>query len=418
MRQNRVFHGMVKEHFDQTIKTAVREYLVVLVLATTAFAFYYIIQDTLSALTNSPGITHFQELLIMGAFYAGVGASATAGAFLSNEFIRRDKLLCSWLFLSIASLLVLTIIDGTSSNTFVVASLIWGVSVGLGMPSSMAYFADTTSTDRRGSVGGVLAFAFIISLFVLAVSLGTLVPVTRIQAFTAWLGISLGILLLFRPMSTYDNITANPKLWSILRNRKLVLYFVPWVIFCLVNSLEAPILKDFFGSVFFNSSVVAEFTISSVSALVGGFFADRLGRKLVAIVGFALLGLGYAILGLFPGFRVSWYLYIVVDGIAWGMFVVVFFIVLWGDLASDETKDKYYLVGGLPYLLSWFVEILVEPYVEVISIYAAFSLASFLLFLAVLPLLYAPETLPERRIKNLQLKQYVEKARKMKEKYT
>jgi hypothetical protein len=50
--------------------------------------------------------------------------------------------------------------------------------------------------------------------------------------------------------------------------------------------------------------------------------------------------------------------------------------------------------------------------------YAIFSVASFFLFLAVIPLMFAPETLPEKTLKERELKQYVEKAKKTKEKYT
>jgi Na+-transporting NADH:ubiquinone oxidoreductase subunit NqrB len=130
-----------------------------------------------------------------------------------------------------------------------------------------------------------------------------------------------------------------------------------------------------------------------------------------------MLGLGYAVLGLFPEFTVSRYLYVAVDGTAWGMFVVIFFMVLWGDLAGSMNKDRYYLIGGLPFLLSWLIQLPVESIAESISIYTAFSFASFFLFLAVLPLLYAPETLPEKKIRDRELKSYIEKAKKAKEKH-
>jgi hypothetical protein len=47
---------------------------------------------------------------------------------------------------------------------------------------------------------------------------------------------------------------------------------------------------------------------------------------------------------------------------------------------------------------------------------AAFSLASFFLFLAILPLIYAPETLPEKRIQERKIKKYAEEAKKVVEK--
>jgi hypothetical protein len=99
------------------------------------------------------------------------------------------------------------------------------------------------------------------------------------------------------------------------------------------------------------------------------------------------------------------------------MFASVFFMTLWGDLSETGQKEKYYVLGGLPYLLSSFLIVIVKPFVTEIETATAFSLASFFLFLAVLPLLYAPETLPEKRIKERELRNYVEKAKKTKEKY-
>jgi MFS family permease len=130
-----------------------------------------------------------------------------------------------------------------------------------------------------------------------------------------------------------------------------------------------------------------------------------------------LLGLEYAFLSLFSATQTTWYIYTLFDGIAWGMFATVFFMTMWGDLAQDNQKERYYLLGGLPYLLASFLSQLVTPFVGAIQTSAAFSLASFFLFLAMLPLIYAPETLSERRIREMELKSYLEKAKKVKEKY-
>jgi hypothetical protein len=99
------------------------------------------------------------------------------------------------------------------------------------------------------------------------------------------------------------------------------------------------------------------------------------------------------------------------------MFAAVFFMTLWGDLAGNNQKERYYLLGGLPYLLTAFLSVIVTPFVAIIPASTAFSLASFFLFVAVLPLMYAPETLSEKRIKDMELKSYLEKAKKVKEKY-
>jgi hypothetical protein len=108
----------------------------------------------------------------------------------------------------------------------------------------------------------------------------------------------------------------------------------------------------------------------------------------------------------------------ILDGLTWGFFFSVCLTVIWGDLGEGHEKEKYYVLGGLPFLLANFVSILVSPYVSVISPTAAFSFASFFLFLAVIPLMYAPETLPEKTLRERELRSYIEKAKKIKEKFT
>ena len=96
--------------------------------------------------------------------------------------------------------------------------------------------------------------------------------------------------------------------------------------------------------------------------------ADRVGRKRVVITGFIILGIEYAILsisGFIGGYgNIMGYLYVCLDGTAWGMFASVFFMTVWGDLAGEGMKEKYYAIGGLPYLLAGFLSILVQPSVS------------------------------------------------------
>jgi MFS family permease len=223
-----------------------------------------------------------------------------------------------------------------------------------------------------------------------------------------------GLILFFYTFK--DKITEStqnvPSFGEVLSKRELIFYLVPWVMFCLVNWMEAPLLEKLFGEL---NSVIGfiEVAISGLFALVGGIIADFSGRKRVIIIGFVILGVEYAVLGLLFEMPVSWYVYTALDSIAWGMFASVFFMTVWGDLAADQQKEKYYVVGALPYLLASFLSILVKPYVGIIPLATAFSLASFFLFLAVLPLTYARETLPEKKIQERELKDYIEKAKKI-----
>ncbi len=93
----------------------------------------------------------------------------------------------------------------------------------------------------------------------------------------------------------------------------------------------------------------------------------------------------------------------------------MFTIVIWGELARFGT-EKYYAVGEAPFFLTQLVYLLFAPYMTLISETSAFSLAAFFLFIAIIPLLYVHETLPEKKIQQRQLKIYTEEALKLKEK--
>ena len=205
-------------------------------------------------------------------------------------------------------------------------------------------------------------------------------------------------------------------LLGIIRERTVFLYFVPWFLFTIVNFVEQPLLEQHFGANLYSQYMMAGILITSVSAFLGGAICDYKGRKVSGILGFILLGIGYAFLTLLPGTQVSQILWTLLVGVAWGVLYVTFIFVVWGDISEGKTQEKYYLLGGMPFLLSNLISVLVKPFAEFVPITASFSLASFFLFLAILPLLYAPETLPEKVMKDRELKNYIEKAQKEVEK--
>jgi len=176
-------------------------------------------------------------------------------------------------------------------------------------------------------------------------------------------------------------------------------------------------LKNSFGLDFYTFTQLTSAIVVCSFAFISGALSDFVGRKRVITSGFVALGLGYAMIGFAPTNLFSWYLWIVADGIAWGTFFTVFILVLWGDLSNPGFREKYYLLGNIPFFLTSFIQLFLAPFVALMEPSSAFSVAAFFLFLAVLPLMYAPETLPERKIRLRQLRSYVEAAKKVREKY-
>ena len=88
-------------------------------------------------------------------------------------------------------------------------------------------------------------------------------------------------------------------------------------------------------------------------------------------------------------------------------------------LREDRSSEKYYVLGVLPYLFSTFAGSTLGAYMsQVVSETTVFSFAAFFLFSATLPLFYAPETLSEKVLKDMDLMSYVEKAKKKAESET
>ena len=96
--------------------------------------------------------------------------------------------------------------------------------------------------------------------------------------------------------------------------------------------------------------------------------------------------------------------------------MVIFIFSIWGDIAEGRRSEKIYAIGIMPFLLSTFIRFSLGSYlVTYISLEGfsmIFSFFSFFLFIAVLPLVLAPETMSELAIKNNDLKSYITKAQK------
>jgi len=108
----------------------------------------------------------------------------------------------------------------------------------------------------------------------------------------------------------------------------------------------------------------------------------------------------------------------VMNGISWGILYVLFVVTIWGDISHGAPSDKFYALGVSPFFISKMLQLTINSQiVAAIPISAIFSFTALFLFLAVLPLIYAPETLPEKVIKQIELNSYLEHAQKVKEKY-
>jgi hypothetical protein len=402
------------------------------ILVVNSMIWFAITSTVLTSSVANLNLPPLETLILDGLYYAGIALSAFVGAMFFPR--QKENRLLLWMMFGVLTTISVTTFqsnqiryadaiyvrdfgffrEAIGVNAFL--SLLLGMSIGMGLPSALAYFADTTAVENRGTYGGLIWLPVGFGVLTLAFALYSLDVVWALSILAIWRA-SGGVLFLgLSKLRGKQNLEAKKSSYgTILRRRDLMLYLIPWIMFSLVNFSEYPIIAKVLGDFQFMAGSI-EFAISGVSAVIGGVLSDLFGRKRIVITGFIILGIEYAILSLFSGAEASWYVYTICDGTAWGLFASVFFMTIWGDLAETTQKEKYYVIGGLPYLLAGFMAVVV-PFAGDIQAVTAFSLASFFLFVAVLPLMYAPETLPEKKIKDRELRDYLEKAKRTKDKY-
>jgi MFS family permease len=412
-----MFSEMLSDKFRVTARSTITN----IVLVTNAFVWYYLAIKILYDIVN---VTAMDSLLVWGIHFSGITFSAIAGASLARKVGDRTRFLTFWMALGVVSSVVAMAVDISSVPSILILSLLLGVSLGLGMPSCMGYFTENMKIQNRGRSAGII---ILISGLTMA-GFGTIAAENigvQTAILSAWRIIGLAVFLLLKPPNQSPEKAKAPSYRSMFNQRSFILYLVPWVMFSLITYLTIPIQTSIIGSMQLQMTDVPsveflrgiENILTGIFAVVGGLLSDVVGRKRMAIAGFAMLGLGYSVLGIYPETLVGWYFYTVVDGIAWGMLFVIFVVTVWGELSHHVPSDKYYAVGVAPFFISKALQFTIGNNVaDAIPTSAIFSFTAFFLFLAVLPLVYAPETLPDKIMKDRELKNYIEKAQKEVEK--
>lgn len=394
-----------------------REHLVAFALLFNTFSWYYLGQLMVPKMGYAFAEGSFESLVLGLIYPTSIILSGVLGAvFLAKT--RKLRFFYAWLGLGVLASLVSAFPLGSSFAAAAAVTCLLGVSLGVGVPLCLGYFTKSVSIENRGKVGGLVLFGTFFSVpfaYMVLSALDLSVSAVMLALWRVWCLPLLPLVSRSEGSHVEVDVQKVPSLSSVAHNRTFLLYFAAWLMFALVNGLEGGVVNLAIGEFRFFIRIV-EPAIAGFSTLVAGVLSDWVGRKRVLIVGFVSLGMAYATVGLFPQTQALWIFYFIVDGVAIGSLWVLFTIVLWGDL-SGNGSERFYAVGETPFFLTEIFALVLAPYLTLIPSVSAFSLAAFFLFLAVVPLLAAPETLPEKKLRERELKIYIKEAQKTKAKH-
>jgi hypothetical protein len=334
---------------------------------------------------------------------------------LASKINHRLVFIKFWVVAGALISILFAIVNLSDFVSITVLASIVGMHFGIGMPICMDYYAKTTQFDNRAKGSGIIILLIGV-LFPLISILGGRQVILLAAALALCQIFALCFILWFKPSERVAEEKQRVSYFSVISNRTFLLYVIPWFMFSLINDLTMQLNTEHFNSslfppIFGQSFILVENILAGAAAIICGILADRQGRKRLALIGLTLLGIGYAALGLFSDNYFTAWFYIGADGIAWGIFSMLFLLTIWGDIAQEKSSEKFYLLGVLPYLFSSMARVVAGTYIASAMQHSmVFSFASFFLFIAILPLAYAPETLPEKILKKIELNGYVEKA--------
>jgi hypothetical protein len=390
------------------------------ILVTNSFSWYFPLYIFFTNALNKFEIAYVDLLMILGFHYITILIFAFISTAIVGKLVSSDRLLSIWGLLGTTFSAFMIFLGSNDLLGVYFVSFLIGVALGFGFPNCLARFANSVSVENIGKFSGVALSISLLGMFLVGFLTNILSFIEAVLVFTVWRAIGI---IAFQVTKRKERCRVKRDVIDvsfkyIISEKAFVLYVIPWTMFCLVNFFELPLQQFHWGAEASNMVSTVEFGIASITAAIGGYFADIIGRKRLVILGYVFLGMGYALLSISPTNPIPIAIYTVLDGFAWGLFATIFFLIIWSDLAGNKVKDKYYLLGTLPFLLSSYLSVMVSPLVKVIDLSVSFSLASFFLFLAVVPLMFAPETLPEKTLRERELRSYIEKAKRVREKFT
>lgn len=398
------------------IQISVRRFLAVILLFSPSFAWFYAINSIV--FEHGPGVTPPSEGWILtgkALFLIAIALSAIIGSMICKRW-KCNRFLSFWVLFGVLTTIAFAVFKGPTVSLLL--SALAGISFGIGFPSCLAFIADSTAVEERARVSG---FTMLITFISIPVVGGVLNAVSVQLGLTA----AFFVLAAFRATSFFALFTETceispPKIktWStVFTTRGFGLYLLSWLMYMAASStvvfvsnwlpdVPKPQITDLENIALALQSLGVAF-----AALLSGFAADRFGRKNVITFGLASLGIAYMAYGLTRD-PIAYLFAQLFFGASYGIMFSVFFITVIGDFGSIGSRERYYAAGSI-FLFAYFASQLLSGMFIIEDATVVAFLLGMALFVAILPIQNAPETLPREKIRSRRFREHLKKVREL-----
>ena len=344
-----------------------------------------------------------------GIYLAALSISALFGSFTLQKIERRKFFTITLVYRIVA---IFSIVLFQNGFNVLISCILLGSSFGLGFPSDLSFLSDNTEVEERGKISGiVLCLTFIIVMALMIVTSSMESSITQNMVINLILqSVSGGILLFNKSWEKPTRITLSMS--RVLKNRTFILYMVPWAMFSFVNGAVNFLWAMLETYEVRAGAMIVQYIASIIFFILAGIFSDYYGRKPTILIGFVMLGFSYFLV---PSVEtpIIDYTVSIFSGIAWSCIMVPFLFTISGDLSPEGGREAYYAISGLFWMIiETGFTFISSVMILTIQIGIVSSILSMVMFLAVIPLLYIPETLPKNKISDRRISNYFERVLK------
>lgn len=388
-------------------KITFQEIITILLIIVPQISIFFLLRTSLLDIILESSLNSQSSILLYKGIYLGaLSLSAIIGSYLFKKTKRKTSYLICYIYRIIA---ILSLIIINKSYLVFIPIFLLGTSYGIGFPIDLSFLADNTEFEERGRVSGFTLFITFVTVVILLVvsniydfSISQYALLMLLFQFS-----SIGSIILFTHWEKTPNISVPVK--RIKENKKYMLYLLPWLMFSIANGANIFFSRMVENSELAGISTLIKFASSCIFCLVAGTLADYYGRKPAFLIGFVILGVSYSLNPYInnPLFDI---LTSLLSGSAWSFIMVSYLFTIVGDLGPHGGKEIYYAISGVNWMVieTSFAFLSSVSYL-VLPIGIISTILSASMFIAVIPLLYATETLPEKKIADRLLSNYFNK---------